>query len=633
MTSLAHLAHLQELVRLELQCEREAYNRTLSQNAISGRTTNEECIYPIELAGSNRNALDQLVLHLRFENANDEDLSKGFEPGRPVQFFTLDESGSKELNHQCFVEHLGANFLDVALPNKGALMSIESIGRNKLLGLRCTIDETSFRVMLESLHTAARLDSEAWVHLRETLIGPLQPQFRELPPTPSTWLNEAQQKAVQKVLEAHEVAVVHGPPGTGKTTTLVEAIIETLQRETQVIVCAPSNAAVDWISEQLMRRSVHVLRVGNPLRMNDEMLECSYERRYAAHPDYSELWSIRKALREHKGKAKSSHEQQAHLHKLRTRQTELEIKIDNDLFEQARVVSCTLIGSAYHILEHRHFNTLFIDEAAQALEPACWAALLKCNRVVLCGDHKQLPPTIKSMQAARAGLDKTLMQRVAQEKPGCVSLLSTQYRMHRDIMGFSSRWFYHNQLKADPTVADRLISPLDTPLLWIDTSRLQNDEKQTRSLSRLNSEEAKLLVHTLRDYIDMLSLEKIQNERVDFGIISPYKAQVKLIRRLLKMQRFYRALRSQISVNSVDGFQGQERDVILLSMVRDNEEGSIGFLHDLRRMNVAMTRARMKLIIVGDADTLSQHRFYKELVEYFKAHGDFVECQPENNEQ
>lgn len=620
------------LLRQEFDYERTCYESSL--NNISGRMQESNCRYPVSLQGNEYNSLDQLVLTLTYEMGPDE-TDNDFEPGKPVEFFYIDDhAGQREdstrstihpLQHQCYVEQVGEGFLQVAVPNKSALQSIRAVAANKLLGIQLCIDSTSFRAMEEALHNAMRSDNERFVHLRDTLIGPLEPRFRSLPKLSFPWLNASQNEAIQKVVEAQEVAIIHGPPGTGKTTTLVEAVIETLQRETQVMVCAPSNAAVDWISEQLMRRGVNVLRVGNPLRMSDEMLECSYERRYAAHPDYSELWSIRKLLREGLAGGKSR-EKQAKMRNMRERATELEIKINADLFNQARVVSCTLVGSSYHVLEHRLFSTLFIDEAAQALEPACWVAILKTDRVVLSGDHQQLPPTIKCMEAARGGLDQTLMQKVVKNKPNCVSLLTTQYRMHRDIMGFSSRWFYHNQLTAAPEVADRQISMMDTPLMWIDTSQCQFGEKESaRTSSKLNAEEARLLIHTLRDYIDMIGLERIQNDRVDFGIISPYKAQVRLIRRLLKMQKFFRTLRRQISVNSVDGFQGQERDVIIISMVRDNDAGTIGFLRDLRRMNVALTRARMKLIVLGNAETLGRHRFYCELIEYFKEKGDFVE--------
>ena len=291
-------------------------------------------------------------------------------------------------------------------------------------------------------------------------------------------------------------------------------------------------------------------------------------------------------------------------------------------------------------MERRHFSTLFIDEAAQALEPACWAAILKADRVIMGGDHQQLPPTVKSMEAVKGGLANTLMQKLVGLHPRCVTLLTTQYRMNEDIMAFSSRWFYHNRLQAAPEAAHRLVSPLDTPLTWIDTSEYSEhsenseySEKRTRTGSLTNAQEARLVIHTLRDYIEMISPQKIENERIDFGIITPYRGQARLIRRLLKMQHYFRRLKRHITVGTVDGFQGQERDVIVISLVRDNADGNIGFLRDLRRMNVAMTRARMKLIIIGNVQTLSHHRFYHELIKHIRSHGEFLETQPTEKQQ
>ena len=594
-----YFARLRELVALELEEEKR------------GERPHR---YPVRLGNTAYNPLGQLTLEVHYDVDEDE-VEQDFEPGKPAALFYMAGDSIKELPHLCYVEHVVDGDITISLPNKAAEQSIRDTAQRQLLGLRLGVDNTSYRVMTEALHDAERKEDERFMRLRDVLVGNRPPSFRTLPQLSFPWLNRSQQDAIQHVVEAQEVAIVHGPPGTGKTTTLVEAIIETLQRETQVLVCAPSNAAVDWISDQLMRRGIHVLRVGNPLRMSDEMLDCSYERRYAAHPDYHELWNIRKALRD------GAKGEQAH--RLRNRETELEIKINADLFEQARVVSCTLIGSAYRIMERRRFSTLFIDEAAQALEPACWAAILRADRVIMGGDHQQLPPTVKSLAAAKGGLADTLMQRVVKLWPQCVNLLTVQYRMNEDIMSFPSRWFYHNQLLAAPDVAHRQISQLDTPMVWLDTSALTYQEQQGRNMSLSNSQEARLVIHTLRDYIEMLSPQKVESERVDFGIITPYRGQARLIRRLLKMQHYFRKLKRHITVGTVDGFQGQERDVIVISLVRDNADGNIGFLRDLRRMNVAMTRARMKLIIVGNADTLSRHRFYRELAEHIRQHGEF----------
>lgn len=364
------------------------------------------------------------------------------------------------------------------------------------------------------------------------------------------------------------------------------------------------------------------------------MLSFTYERRFESHPDYSELWGIRKAIREIQSSfRKKSHSEKEtarnRLSRLRFRATELEVQIDADLFGEARVIACTLVGSANRVLTNHTFTTLFIDEAAQALEAACWIAISKADRVILAGDHHQLPPTIKCIEAARGGLDRTLMQKVATNKPETVSLLKIQYRMHQDIMCFSSHWFYQDELKAAPEVSDRGILTYDTPVVWFDTADCDFEEDQlSESLSRINKQEAALLVEQLQIYIEKITKERVLDERIDFGLISPYKSQVQYIRGLIKRNAFFKPFRKLITVHTVDGFQGQERDVIMISLVRANDQGNIGFLNDLRRMNVAITRARMKLIILGDASTLTKHTFYRELYKYITACGHVI---PINN--
>ena len=434
------------------------------------------------------------------------------------------------------------------------------------------------------------------------------------------WLNPTQEAAVNKVLCARDVAIVHGPPGTGKTTTLVEAIYETLHREPQVLVCAQSNMAVDWISEKLTDRGINVLRIGNPTRVNDKMLSFTYERRFEAHPSYSELWSIRKELRQLGNKARrgsydAREALRSRISRLRDRATALEVQINADLFDSAHVIASTLMSSNHRLLDRQHFGTLFIDEAAQALEASCWIAIRKADRVIFAGDHCQLPPTIKCYDAARNGLDKTLMERLVANRPNAVSLLKIQYRMHQDIMRFSSEWFYNGALEAAPEVRYRGILDWDRPISWIDTSSMDfKEEFVGETFGRINKPEADLLLQNLQAYIEHIGGSRILEERIDFGIISPYKAQVQYLRSCIKGNDALHPYRSLITVNTVDGFQGQERDVIFISLVRANERGEIGFLRDLRRMNVAITRARMKLVIFGDADTLSHHPFYKKLI-------------------
>ena len=470
--------------------------------------------------------------------------------------------------------------------------------------------------MFEALKQVISAKNNRLAELRDIFHGTQPVSTFSFQPVRFPWLNATQDEAVNKVLHAKDVAIVHGPPGTGKTTTLVEAIYETLHRENQVLVCAQS----DWISEKLVDRGVSVLRIGNPSRVNDKMLSFTYERRFESHPDYPQLWSIRKAIRElytrsRKGNDRESIRQK--INSLKDRATELEIRINESLFSEARVIACTLVGSANRLLTGQKFGTVFIDEAAQALEAACWISLRKADRVVLAGDHCQLPPTVKNPEALRAGLGHTLMQAIVKNKPEVVSLLKVQYRMNDEIMRFSSDWFYGGMLQSAPEVKYRSILDFDTPIEWINTEGMDcNEEFVGENYGRINKPEAELSIGQLKEYIMKIGRERFLEERIDVGLISPYKAQVQYLRQLVRKDTFFKPYRSLITINTVDGFQGQERDVILISLVRANEDGQIGFLNDLRRMNVAITRARMKLIILGDASTLTKHAFYKKLYEY-----------------
>lgn len=619
-----------ELLKKEYEYEKDSYLEHLKTAPMTGRAADGDCWFPIRLGNSFYNATNQLVVEITFDgDPQEEEQNSDFEPGKVVNFFRCDANGKiVPHNYTCFVSLVKGYRMQVVVGNFQVLQSLLSLAERSALGIHLGIDDFSYQVMQNALSQVVDATDERFVRLRSVLVGERQPEFRDLHYPSIPWLNASQNAAVAKVLNARETAVVHGSPGTGKTTTLVEAIYETLKRETQVLVCAPSNAAVDWISEQLCRRGISVLRIGNPLRINDVMMECSYEYRYANHPDYLELFGVRRSIRDLNANPKKGEKEQNQLRKLQHREMELEVKIREELFNTSSVIACTLIGSANRLMERRHFGTLFIDEAAQALEAACWAAILKADRVVFAGDHQQLPPTIKCMEAAKGGLNCTLMQKVVKAKPSCVTLLEVQYRMNRAIMEFSSRQFYHGRLKADPSVADSLISPIDKPLLWIDTSKCDFNEQLNRSQSRMNQEEAKLLMKTLMDYVKLIGMERMLHDEVDFGIISPYKAQVRLLRRYVRNNRMLKPLRKNIAVNTVDGFQGQERDVIVMSLVRDNARGDIGFLNDLRRMNVAITRARKKLIVLGNADTLGQNRFYEKLIAYFQAEGDFVTLDP-----
>lgn len=617
---LLSLQKQQLLLRMEYECEKEEFKRQTETMGITRKIKRGLCWYPLLVGRSYYNSLNQLVVEVI--RTEDKDIEHAFEFGRPVCFFQQEYDGKIHyMNFTATVSYADEERMVIVLPNAGALLEIQGTDR---LGVQLYFDETSYHTMFEALEDVIRAKNNRLAELRDTLLGTLPVHQRELYPVRFPWLNSTQEEAVNKVLCTKDVAIVHGPPGTGKTTTLVEAIYETLHRENQVLVCAQSNTAVDWISEKLVDRSVPVLRIGNPTRVNDKMLSFTYERRFESHPAYTELWGIRKSIREMNGRIrKGSHIERENMRNrishLRDRATELEILINEALFSSTRVVASTLVSSNHRILNGRRFSTLFIDEAAQALEAACWIAIRKADRVIFAGDHCQLPPTIKCIEAARGGLDHTLMEKVVANKPISVSLLKVQYRMNESIMRFPSEWFYNNQLESAPEIRQRGILDFDTPMIWIDTSEMEcHEEFVGESFGRINKPEANLLLQELESYIQKIGENRVLDEQIDFGLISPYKAQVQYLRNKIKSSSFFRRFRPLITVNTVDGFQGQERDVIFISLVRANESGQIGFLNDLRRMNVAITRARMKLVILGNATTLTKHTFYHKLMEYIQ---------------
>ena len=608
------------LLQLEYETEKEAFRQQTQQTGIARKVKRGDAWWPVRFSRSYYNSLNQLAVEV--VRTTDTDIEHNFEFGRPVTFFTVsaDNGDIRYFRFSATVSFVDGDRMVLTLPDGTSTIDLQNA---EALGVQLSFDETSYRLMMEALDRAIRGKGRLG-YLRDLFYSHQKPETFVFPPMHFPYLNKTQEEAVNLVLRAKDVAIVHGPPGTGKTTTLVEAIRETLMRESQVLVCAQSNMAVDWISEKLVDRGINVLRLGNPTRVDDKMLSFTYERRFEAHPDYPHLWAIRKAIRDlrsHRARhAGDAYHQK--LESLKSRATELEIRINSELFAEARVIASTLVGAANRLLDGQKFGTLFIDEAAQALEAACWIPMRRVSRVVLAGDHCQLPPTVKSIAALKAGLGVTLMERIVQQHPEAVTLLRLQYRMNDDIMRFSSNYFYGGQLESAPEVKYRSILDLDTPMVWIDTSAFDisvHEEFVGESFGRINKAEAELTLLALQHYFEKIGKQRLLDERIDVGIISPYRAQVQLLRRLLLKREYFKPFRRAISVNTVDGFQGQERDVIVISLVRSNDEGQIGFLRDLRRMNVAITRARMKLIILGDRPTLTRHPFYRQLWQYIES--------------
>ena len=610
------------LLQLEYNTEKEAFRQQTEQIGMERKVKRGDAWWPVKVSKSYYNSLNQLAVEV--VRTADTDIEHNFEFGRPVVFFTNSSQTSTITYFKMMgtVSYVDGDRMVIIVPDGSPVVDLQGADQ---LGVQLSFDETSYRLMMEALDRAIKGKGRLG-YLRDLFYSRKKPEIFSFPPLHFPYLNATQEEAVNLVLRAKDVAIVHGPPGTGKTTTLVEAIRETLMRENQVLVCAQSNMAVDWISEKLVDRGINVLRIGNPTKVNDKMLSFTYERRFEAHPDYTQLWAIRKAIRDLRSHRRRGDEKfHQKLESLKSRATELEIRINNELFGEARVIASTLVGSANRLLDGHKFGTLFVDEAAQALEAACWIPMRRVSRVVLAGDHCQLPPTVKSIAALKAGLGKTLMEHIVEMHPEAVSLLKIQYRMNDDIMRFSSNYFYNGQVESAPEVKYRSILDLDTPMTWIDTSQLDlpadsdisfKEQFVGESFGRINKAEAEVTLLALQHYFNQIGKQRLLDEHIDVGIISPYRAQVQYLRRLLMKREFFKPFRRLISVNTVDGFQGQERDIIVISMVRSNDDGQIGFLRDLRRMNVAITRARMKLIILGDKNTMTRHPFYQQLSQY-----------------
>ncbi len=630
-SAIVQLQQQRHLLQVEYQEEKEAYRLHSESMGLARKVTRGDAWFPLHVGRTYYNSLNQFCIEVTRQG--DEEIDHNFEYGKPVVFFNAEAPAGdlKQAGHIHYYGFTGSvSFVDgnrmvVAIP-EGHTLELQNA--QQPVGVQLFFDETSYRMMFDALERVMNAKGTRLAYLRDLFYSHQHAEAFGFDAIRFPWLNPSQERAVNEVLRAKDVHVLHGPPGTGKTTTLVEAINETLMRETQVLVCAQSNTAVDWISEKLVDCGIPVLRLGNPTRVNDKMLSFTYEHRFADHPDYPKLWQVRRNMREMRRRRRESGEHfHQKLNRLKELAVELEVRINADIFGQVRVIASTLVGAGNKLLDGKRFSTLFIDEAAQALEAACWIPIRRASRVIFAGDHCQLPPTVKSLEALKGGLGKTLMERIVENKPECVSLLEVQYRMNDEIMQFSSDYFYHGKMRSAPEVAHRLIHEGDAPILWFDTSEIElgEDEKDNfkeqfvgETFGRVNKGEADLTISLLQIYFQRIGKQRILDDRIDVGIISPYRAQVQYLKRLIKKRTFFKPFRHLISVNTVDGFQGQERDVILISLVRANDKGQIGFLRDLRRMNVAMTRARMKLFILGDAPTLTRHPFYKQLYNYIQ---------------
>ncbi|MDQ3393786.1 MAG: AAA domain-containing protein [Bacteroidota bacterium] len=612
------------LLKVEKKEDLEQYKAKVINTSVKQRKKEGVCWYPVYIRKNYFGKADRLILEL--ERSAEIDQPHVFSSGKVISFFSNHgEVEAGENNVSGVVNYVRNNTMVITL-NVDDLPDWAGSGK---LGVDLLFDEASYREMEYTMKKMIESDGNRTAALRDILLGQEPASFDEnYVEEENADLNFSQNKALNLIKKAKDVAIIHGPPGTGKTTTIIQAIKQTLQYQHQVLVCAPSNAAVDLLAEKLGEQDIKVIRLGHPARVTDNILSKTLDSQIANHKDYPGLRVIRKRAEEFKNMGMkykrnfgyAEREQRKLLlsesKSLRDEADQLEFYIVSDLLEKADVIACTLVGASHTILKGKKFETVFIDEAAQALEPACWIPILKAEKVVFAGDHCQLPPTIKSFEAAKEGLSNTLFEKCIQRNKVDV-MLQVQYRMHEEIMNFSGSVFYDGILQAHDSVRNALLLPGDKPVQFIDTAGCgftEQSDFETRSL--YNVEEANLLLKLVEEQINTLTPERILEEDLKIGIISPYKLQVKQLTDLYLANEAFLPVAQQITINTIDAFQGQERDMIFISLVRSNEENIIGFLSDVRRMNVAMTRAKKKLVIIGDSATLGSHPFYDKFLNY-----------------
>jgi superfamily I DNA and/or RNA helicase len=622
-----------ELIKLERQADLEQYRQKILLRSLQQRTKEGSTWYPVSLKRDYIGTGERPIIEI--ERTNHLEQPHAFQSGKVVSVFS-NASGKPEKEHiNGVINYVRDNSMVITL-NADDFPDWISDG---LLGVDVMFDEMTYREMEFALKEVIKAEDNRVAQLKEILLGNGQAQseqktirFESL-----NILNASQQEALRKVVESSDVAFVHGPPGTGKTTTLVQAIRYTINEEKQVLVCAPSNAAVDLLVDKLTDQGLQALRIGHPARVTEQSLSKTLDHRITAHANYKELKDMRKRMEQvraaaFKFKRKFGyHEKQQRrllmqeVKVLKADADLLEFYIINDLLQTMDAICCTLVGASHPVLRGKKFRTVFIDEAGQSLEPASWIPLLRSHRAVFAGDHQQLPPTIKSVEASRRGLSKTLFEKGIENQPHQVSMLQVQYRMHEKIMQFSSDYFYNSKLIAHESVRFHLLRPHLSPVTFIDTAGCGYQELQDpETLSRSNVEEASLLIRQVESLVGEIGPDAWLEEQISLGIITPYSAQVDQLHKVAEASPVLEPIYRYLTINTVDAFQGQERDVIAISFVRSNEKGEVGFLADIRRTNVAMTRARKKLIMIGDSATLSSHPFYLALLEYVQAEGYYA---------
>ncbi|WP_026953434.1 AAA domain-containing protein [Algoriphagus mannitolivorans] len=622
-----------KLLKMEWQEDLAQYRKKFLHTSISDKKKEGITWHPVQVKKSKIGMGERLLVEIE---RLDSSYSSSFSSGKSVSFFSTQEGyQGNEFRVNAVINQVRKDSMVVTLQED----ELPEWMNSSKLGVDLLFDEASYREMEFALRKVISPENPRLEELRDIALGDKSPKFVEENYQENPALNFSQNQACQKISEAQDFAIVHGPPGTGKTTTLIAAIVQAANQGQRVLVTAPSNAAVDLLVEKLIDRGISTLRIGHPARVEENILNQTLDAKIAFHESYRDLKKLRKETEQYLRLAKQykrnfGPEERAQrklmyqeVSRIREAAGHLEDYIRTDIFQKTQVFASTLVGASSYHLKGMVFDVVFIDEAAQGLEASTWIPILKAKKVVFAGDHCQLPPTIKSYEASKAGLSVTLFEKIIKNKPSTAQMLQIQYRMREDIMGFSNSWFYDGKLQAAENTQEHFLAEEEPVLEWIDTAGSGYSEQvDTESLSTFNPEEARFACRYLNDTLLRVGIAKFRENNWSVGLIAPYSAQVRMLKNLIfETYEFpnLRAFSEWITIDTVDGFQGQERDLMLISLTRSNEKGEIGFLADERRMNVALTRAKRKLILIGDTSTLAQHPFFDSLLSYFEQKGAY----------
>lgn len=611
-----HFKNLLDCLKLERAEDLKQYSAKLNTTSFVAQRKNGLTWFPVDIERTKFDAGERLIVQFNRKLEHKENHS--FQSGKLVRVFAASSVNEMEFEAQGVINQVKDKSLTITLN----LEDEPDWFKSKQLGVQLLFDDHSYREMEQTLKHILKLSPKDLTELTDEILNESEVDVEPHEITPNSthpFLNQSQVKAIEKALHCKKVAVIHGPPGTGKTTTLVELIEKICATENQVLVCAPSNTAVDLIVEKLIHKGFNPLRIGHPARVTQEALNQTMDAKFAHHNDYGLYRELKKRsedffdmARKYKRNFGPKEREQRRLmlheaHQLKNDALRVSDQIKESIIFSSRVIVTTLVGANHMQIKDLKFKTVLIDEAGQALEPACWIPILKAKRVIFAGDNQQLPPTVKSREAIQLGLNHTLLDKVMRKK-GVDSLLNIQYRMHKQIMEFSNIWFYNQQLHAHPSNALHLLD--DVPLTFIDTAGSGFEESlNPDTLSTENKDEAAFAIKYLQNLQYNLSMQGILPQEYSVGIISPYRAQVELLKELWTSDEI-------LKISTIDGFQGQERDLIIISLVRSNPKSEIGFLSDYRRMNVALTRARKKLVVIGDSATIGNDKFYNQFIQF-----------------